>query len=61
MSDDNFNNGDVRVKNQVYNDIAEYNAEIRANKHYRDNIWTNWFIEPVYDELETIEYDEIVE
>ena len=58
MSDDDFKTGDVRVKNQVYNDIAEYNADIRSNKHYRDSIWTNWFVCRCYDDFEVIEYDE---
>ena len=57
MNDDNFKNGDVRVKNQVYNDIAEYNADIRTSKHYRDSIWTNWYICRCYDDFEIIEYD----
>lgn len=52
------NDKDVRVRNQLYNDIAEYNSLVRVNQHYRDSLWTNWFVEPVYDELETIEYDE---
>ena len=57
MNDDNFKNGDVRVRNQVYNDIAEYNADIRTSKHYRDSIWTNWFTCSCYDDFEVIEYD----
>lgn len=52
------NDKDVRVRNQLYNDIAEYNSLVKTNQHYRDSLWTNCFIEPVYDELETIEYDE---
>lgn len=57
MNDNDFKNGDVRVKNQVYNDIAEYNADIRTNKHYRDSVWTNWFVCRCYDDFEVIEYD----
>lgn len=57
MNDDNFRNGDVRVKNQVYNDIAEYNADVRTNKHYRDNIWTNWYICRCYDDFDVIELE----
>ena len=52
------NDKDVRVRNQLYNDIAEYNSLVRTNQRYRDSLWTSWFIEPVYDELEVIEYDE---
>ena len=57
MNDDNFRSEDVRVKNQVYNDIAEYNADVKTNKHYRDNIWTNWFVCRCYDDFDVIELE----
>lgn len=40
----------------LYNDIVEFNNELRINKNYSNNIWLNWFYN---DKIATIEYIEI--
>lgn len=48
-------NKDITVQNQLYKDIVEYNCELRANKHYSESLWTNWFYADGWDKLEYIE------
>jgi len=47
----------VTVKNQLYSDIAEYNAKLRNTKHWANSPWTNWFYPQEWNELEYIKED----
>ena len=45
-------------RTEVYNDILEYNNEIRYYRKWgRNNFWTGWFNPAPIDELELIELD----
>jgi hypothetical protein len=48
----------VTVKNQLYSDIAEYNAKVRNAKHWANSPWTNWFYPKEWNELEYIKEEE---
>ena len=48
----------VTVKNQLYSDIAEYNAKLRNAKHWANSPWTNWFYPKEWNELEYIKEEE---
>lgn len=40
----------------LYNDIVEFNNELRQTKKYSNSLWTNWFNN---DKIATIDYIEI--
>lgn len=60
LNDENFKGeADINVRNYVYDDIKEYNTQVRKAKHQRASLWTNWFTVPCIEDFEVIEYEEI--
>ena len=41
-------------KKELYDDIADFNAELRANRTYHNNPWTKWFYPVDYNSIELI-------
>jgi hypothetical protein len=51
------NGENLLVNGGVYDDIIEYNAEVRKYKAYgSSNFWTNWFNPAPIDKLDYIEF-----
>ena len=42
----------------LYNDIVEFNKELKDAKYYIDNLWTNWFVNGYIAEIDYIEVKE---
>ena len=40
----------------LYNDIVEFNKELKDAKYYANNLWTNWFVN---NEIAKIDYIEV--
>ena len=41
-------------KNILYNDVLDYNTQVRELKYYHNNPWTSWFINDKANNLELI-------
>jgi hypothetical protein len=48
-------NKDITIQNQLYNDIVDYNADLRRKKHCSKSLWTNWFYLDDWNKIEEIE------
>ena len=47
---------DIVGNEMLYNDIVEFNNELRSTKKWANNPWTNWFYN---EDIATIDYVEI--
>lgn len=50
------NGGDIYGNELLYNEIIEFNNELRDTKYWSSNLWTSWFNN---DLIATIDYIEI--
>lgn len=48
---------DVVGNELLYNEIIEFNNDLRTTKYYANNLWTNWFFN---QKIATIDYIEII-
>jgi hypothetical protein len=59
---------EYRLKNEIntvgnemlYNDIVEFNKEIKSTKYWSKNFWTNWYNNDLVEDIDYIEIDGIV-
>ena len=51
------NDKNLLVNGGVYQDIVDYNNDLREYKFYGQSFWTNWFISKGLDEFDYIEYE----
>ena len=55
------NDKSLIVNGGVYQDIVDFNNDLRKFKFYGQSFWTNWFISKGLDEFEYIELEREVE
>lgn len=48
-------NEDITGNEMLYNDIVEFNNELRSQKKWANSIWTNWFNNKYIADLDYIE------
>ncbi len=51
------NDLNIMINGGIYDDIVEYNNDVREYKIFRNSFWTNWFVSKGLDEFDYIEYD----
>ena len=51
------NDQNIMINGGIYDDIVEYNNDVRKYKTFRHSFWTNWFVSKGLDEFDYIEYD----
>ena len=44
----------------LYNDIVEFNKELKSTKYWSKNFWTNWYNNDLVEDIDYIEIDGIV-
>lgn len=48
----------VGVNELYYTQVKEFNEKVRMHQFYRDNLWTSWYEQPFWSEIELIDYTE---
>lgn len=51
------NDQNIMINGGIYDDIVEYNNDVRKHKTFRNSFWTNWFVSKGLDEFDYIEYN----
>ena len=47
----------VGVNELVYNQVKEFNRQVRVHKFYRNSPWTSWYEPSFWNEIELIDYE----
>ena len=48
----------VGVNELYYTQVKEFNEKVRMHQFYRNNLWTSWYEQPFWSEIELIDYTE---
>ena len=48
----------VGVNELYYTQVKEFNEKVRIHQFYRNNLWTSWYEQPFWSEIELIDYKE---
>ena len=53
-----FETSRVGVNELYYTQVKEFNEKVRMHQFYRNNLWTSWYEQPFWSEIELIDYTE---
>ena len=48
----------VGINELYYTQVKEFNEKVRMHQFYRNNLWTSWYEQPFWSEIELIDYTE---
>lgn len=48
----------VGVNELYYTQVKEFNEKVRIHQFYRNSLWTSWYEQPFWSEIELIDYTE---